>query len=64
MKLSLFLIIKKAMAISLIIGICYLITEFAAHTLKILCARKSAGAVTARAAKPLLDRLNNFLIFV
>ncbi len=48
---SLFLVIEKAMAISLVIGILYLIAEFAAHTLRVVTSFKLAGAIAARSFK-------------
>ena len=60
----LLLIEKHTMAISLKVAVGNLLLKLAAHTLIVLGALKSAGTVSARAAKPLLDGLYDFAVLI
>lgn len=50
------------MAKALIVWVCYLLTEFLAHTLIVLRFFYPAGAITARFLQALLDGFNDFRI--
>ena len=52
------------MAIALEVGVGYLLLEFAAHTLEVLGALGSAGAVSSRALEPLLNYADKLLVLV
>lgn len=52
------------MAIALVVGILYLITELLAHTLVFGGSCKTAGAIAARALESLLYRANDLLVVV
>ena len=58
------LIIKHAMAVPFIAGICDLVTEFLADALIILGTLQSAGTVSPCFFQALPDRPDHFLIFI
>lgn len=63
-KLLFFFVIKKAVAIALVVLVFYLLAELLAHTFIFLCTLKAARAITARLTKPFLNRLYDLFIFI
>ena len=62
--LSFFFVVKQTMAITLEIGVSYLLAEFLTHAFKIFRARNSARAVSAGAFKPLFYGIYNLFVFI
>ena len=58
------LVVEHTVAISLEVGICYLISELLADTLVLGCLFKSAGAIAASFLEALLYYCYDILIFV
>lgn len=52
------------MAVALVIGILDLVLELLAHTLGLGRALKTAGTITSRALKSLLDRFYDLFVFI
>lgn len=63
-RMLLFLVVQHAVAVALKIFVCYLTAKFLAYALVLLGTLRTAGAVSAGSAQPLLYRTHHILVFV